>query len=158
MCTREFSNISARFHFCLQIDLRALAWLFSKDQTAYARISPWIATLIEYPIVIDYVRGSENSIADALSPFDLVAVDNEVPADLARGVPSFANPATQVAHLKARTDWLAAQRADGTISFVADLLRHRARLEPADIELNPQLKSFVDVGPQLVLEDKVVKH
>ena len=41
-------------------------------------------------------------------------------------------PATQVDRLKDRTDCLAAQRADGTILFVADLLRRRARVEPAD--------------------------
>ena len=105
---------------------------------------------MEYPIVIEYVRGSENSIADALFRLDSVAVDNEVPAALARGVPSFACPATQVDRLEARTDWLAAQLADGTISFVADLLRSQARLEPADIELNPKLKSFAYVWPQLV--------
>ena len=86
------------------------------------------------------------------------SVDNEVPADLARGVSSFACPATQVDRLEAQTDWLAAQRADNTISFVADLLRRRARLEPADIDLNPQLKPFADVWPQLVLEDELVKH
>ena len=81
---------------------------------------------MEYPIVMEYVRGSENSIADALSRLDSFAVDNEVPADLARGVPSFACPATQVNRLEARTDWLAAQRANGTILLVADLLRRRA--------------------------------
>ena len=41
-------------------------------------------------------------------------------------------------------------------------LRHEirllARLEPADIELNPQLKPFADVCPKLVLEDELVKH
>ena len=113
-------------HVRLQIGHRVLAWLFSKEPKTYACNSGWLATLIEYPIVIEYVRGSENSIADPLSPLDLVAVDNKVPADLARGVPSFANPATQVDRLEARTDSIAAQRADGTISFVADLLRHQA--------------------------------
>ena len=113
---------------------------------------------MEYPIVIEYVRRFENSISDALSRLDSVVVDNEVPANLARGVPSFACPATQVDSLEARTDWLAAQRAEGTILFVTDLLRRRARLEPADIELNPQLKPFADVWPQLVLEDELVKH
>ena len=78
--------------------------------------------LIKYPIVFESVRGFETSIVDTLSPVDLVAVDNEVSADLARGVWSFTCPATQVYRLKARTHWLAAQRADGTISFVADLL------------------------------------
>ena len=113
---------------------------------------------MEYPIVIEYIRGSENSISDALSRLNSVAVDNEVPADLARSVPSFACPGTQIDRLEARTDWLAAQRADGTISFVADLLRCRALLELADIELNLQLKPFADVWPQLVLEDELVKH
>ena len=144
--------------FRLSTDLRALAWLISKEPKVSARISGWLATLMEYSIVIEYVRGFENSIADALSRLDSVAVDNEVPAKLARGVPSFGNPATQVDRLEARTDWLAAQRADGTILFVADLLRRRALLEFADIELNPQLKPFADVWPQLVLEDKLVKH
>ena len=59
---------------------------------------------MEYPIVIEYVRGSENSIAYAISRFNKVAVDYEVPADLERGVPFFACPATQVDRLKARTD------------------------------------------------------
>ena len=44
------------------------------------------------------------------------------------------------------------------MSLVADLLRRRARLEPTDIELNPQLNPFADVWPQLVLEDELVKH
>ena len=113
---------------------------------------------MEYPIVIEYVRGSQNNIADAISRLDSVAVDNKVPADFARNVPSFASTATQVYRLEAQTDWLAAQRADDTFSFVADLLRRRARLDPADIELNPQLKPFADVWPQLVLEGELVKH
>ena len=100
---------------------------------------------MKYPIVIDYVRLSKKIIADALTRLELVAVDNELPANLARGVPSFACPITQVDRLKARTDWLAAQSADDTISFVADLLRRQARFEPADIELNPQLRPFADV-------------
>lgn len=74
-----------------------------------------------------------------------MAVDNEVPDDLAKGVLFVANHATQIDRLNARTDWLAAQRAAGTISFVADLLRRRTRLEHADIDLNPQLKPFADV-------------
>ena len=37
-------------------------------------------------------------------------------------------------------------------------MRRRARREPADIELNLQLKLFADVWPQLLLEDELVKH
>ena len=51
---------------------------------------------MEYPIVIEYICGSENSVVDALSRLDSVAVDNEVLADFAKGVLSFACPATQV--------------------------------------------------------------
>ena len=144
--------------FRLRTDHRALGWLLSKEPKASARISGWLATLMEYPIVIDYVRGSENNIADALSRLDSVAVDNELLADLARGVPSFAVPATQVDRLEARTDWLAVQRADGTMSVVAELLRRRARLEHADIELNLQLKPFADVWQQLVVENELMKR
>ena len=74
-------------------------------------------------IVIEYVRGFDNNIADALSRLDSVAVEYEVPANLANDVQFLVCPATQGNRLKARTDWLAAQRADNTILFVADLLR-----------------------------------
>ena len=113
---------------------------------------------MEYPIVIEYVRGAENKIADALSRLDSIAIDNEVPADLARGVPSFACPVFKADRLDARTDWIAAQHADGTFSFIMDLLRRRARPEPTDFELTPTLRPFSDVWPQLVLEDELLKH
>ena len=144
--------------FVLRTDHRALQWLFSKEPTASARISGWLATIMEYPIVIEYVKGTENSIADALSCLDSNAVDNEIPAELARGVPSFACPAAEIDRLDARTDWLAEQRADRTISFVADLFRRSERPTPEDLENDPQLKSYVEVWPQLVLEDELLKH
>ena len=143
---------------CMLTNHCTLAWLFSKEPRAFAHISGWLANLMEYPIVIEYFCKSENIIADAISRLDSVSVDNEVPNNLARGVPSFACPATQVDSLEARTDWLAVQRDDSTVLFIADLLRRRARLKPVDIELNPQLKPFVYVWPQLVLEDELVKH
>ena len=70
--------------FRLQTDHRALAWLYSKEPKASARISGWLETLTEYPIVIEYVRVTENSIVDALSRLDHVALDSEVPSDLAK--------------------------------------------------------------------------
>ena len=76
--------------FRLRTDHRALVWLFSKEPKASARISGWLATLMEYPIVIEYVRGAKNTVADTLSRLDSIAVDNEVPSDLAKGVPSYA--------------------------------------------------------------------
>ena len=144
--------------FTLRTDHRALAWLFSKEPKASARISGWLATLMEYPVVIEYVKGSENSIADALSRLESSAIDAEVPSDLAKGVPSFACPAAEVDRLDARTDWLAEQRADETISFVIDLLRRGERPSPEDLELNPSLRLYVDVWSQLTLEEDLLKH
>ena len=73
--------------FRLRTDHRALAWLYSKEPKASARISGWLATLTEYPIVIEYVRGAENSIADALSRLDSVSLDSNVPSNLTKGLP-----------------------------------------------------------------------
>ena len=56
--------------FFLRTDHRALQWLFSKEPKASARILGWLATLIEYPMQIEFVRGCENVIADALSRLD----------------------------------------------------------------------------------------
>ena len=36
---------------------------------------------------IEYVRGCENVLADALSHLDSVSIDAEVPSELAKGVP-----------------------------------------------------------------------
>ena len=101
LCAEHFRVYLLGHKFRLRTDHRALAWLFLKDPKDFARISGWLATLMEYPIVIEYVRRSEHSIDDAFSRLDSVAVDKEVPANLARGVPSFACPATQVDCLEA---------------------------------------------------------
>ena len=95
---------------------------------------------MEYPIVIEYVRGSENMIADALSRIESVALKSEVPADLARGVPSFACATSEVYCLEAHTDWLANQRADSTIARIALLLSRRTRPEADDLVNDPMLQ------------------
>ena len=95
ICALEHFRVHLLFRkFRLRTYHRALAWLFSKKPKASARITGWLTTLMDYPIGIEYVRGFENSIADALSRFDSVAVDNEVVADFARHVPSIACSAT----------------------------------------------------------------
>lgn len=48
--------------FQLRTDHQALAWLYSKEPKASARISGWFAALMEYPIVIGYVRGTETRL------------------------------------------------------------------------------------------------
>ena len=90
--------------FRLRTDHRALQCLFSKEPKASARISVWLGTLMEYPMKIEYVRGCKNALADALSRLDSVSIDAEVPAELARGVPSYACPVAEVDRLDARTD------------------------------------------------------
>ena len=56
--------------FRLRTDHRALQWLFSKKPKASAKITGWLATLMEYPMQIEYVLGCENAIADAFSRLD----------------------------------------------------------------------------------------
>ena len=81
VCALEHYRVYLLAHlFRLRPDHRALQWLFSKEPKASARISGWLATLMEYPMQIEYVRGCENLIADALSRLDSVAIDAEVPA------------------------------------------------------------------------------
>ena len=72
--------------FHLRTDYRAFQWLFSNKPKASAKISGWLATLMEYPMQIEYVRGCEHAIADALSCIESVSINAEVPAELARGV------------------------------------------------------------------------
>ena len=113
---------------------------------------------MEYPIVIEYVRGSENTIADALSQIESVALESEVLADLARGIPSFACATSDADRLDARTDWLARQRADSTIARVAQLLSRRKRPEADDLANDPMLQLYLDVWQQLIIENELVKH
>ena len=113
---------------------------------------------MEYPMQIEYVHGCENAIADALSRLDSVSIDAEVPAELARGVLSYACPVAEVDRLDVRTDWIAQQSADPTIARVIHLLNANARADTDELEANPALKAFADVWPQLVIEDALFKH
>ena len=106
---------------------------------------------------IEYVRGCEKVIADALSRLDSVAIDAEVPAELAIGVPSYASPVADADRLDARTDWATQQCADTTISHVVQLLIANARPDDYELEANPTLKSFVDTWSKLVVEDALLK-
>ena len=78
---------------------------------------------------IEYVRDCEHAIADALARLDSVSIDAEVPAELARGVPTYACPVTEVDRFDARTDWIAQQSADPTIARVVHLLNANARAD-----------------------------
>ena len=87
-----FPGVSARPQIPVSHRPSRARLVVSKEPKAEAPISGWLATLMEYPIVIKYVLGAENSIADALFVLDSIAVDNEMLNKLTRGVPSFACP------------------------------------------------------------------
>ena len=89
--------------FVLRTDHKVLTWLLSKEPKASARFSSWIATLLEYPMVVEYIKGTENTIADVLSRFKGHAVDKIVPPELANGTISFACPVSEADRLKLRT-------------------------------------------------------
>lgn len=104
MCFEALPSVPTRAKSRLRTDHRALQELCSKESKASTRISGWLATLIEYPMQIEYVSGSENAIADALSRLDSMAIDSENPSDLAREIPTYACPIGEVDRLDARTD------------------------------------------------------
>ena len=125
--------------FVLRTDHKALTWLFLKETKASARISSWIATLLEYPIVVEYITGTENTIADVLSRFKGHAVDQIVSPELANGTISFACPASDVDRLELRTYWLNEKRADPTIAKVMRYIAAACKPDTDEIELNPSL-------------------
>ena len=104
------------------------------------------------------MRGCENEIANALSRLDSVALDAEVPAELARGVPSYACPVAEVYRLDPHTDCDALQSADATIARVIQLLNTNTRADADALEANPALKQFADVWNQLVFESALLQN
>lgn len=95
--------------------------------------------------MIEYVRGSENSIADALSRLDTIAVEHEVLNKLSLGVLFFACFVAGLNRFDARTDWIAKQQSDKIIAFVTGLLKRNARPEQIDVENFQLLKFYSDI-------------
>ena len=125
--------------FILRTDHKALSWLLSKEPKGSGRVSGWIASLIEYPIEIEYLKGSENTIADILSRFTGHAVDQMVPTDLASGILTYACPVNVADGLELRTHWLNEQRADPTISRVAHYGVAKTKTDDDEIQIDPVL-------------------
>ena len=86
------------------------------------------------------------------------AVDNMVPADLARGIPSFVCPIAEIDRLEMRVDWLAQQRADATLSRVRQLLERNPKPDAADLELDPLLEQYTSVWNHLEMESGLLHH
>ena len=87
-----------------------------------------------------------------------MSIDAEVPAELARGVPSYACPVAEVDSFHARIGWIAQQSADPTIARVIHFLNANALADADELKANPVLKAFAEVWSQLVVEDALLKH
>lgn len=94
---------------------------------------------------IEYVRGCENAISDSMSCLDSVAIESEVPAELARGVPLYACFVAEVDRLDACTDWIAQKNTDAKIARVIQYLNAGARPDANKLKADPTLKQFADV-------------
>ena len=119
--------------FVFRADHRALTWLFSIEPKGSARVSGWVASLMEFPIVIEYVKGTENTIADIFSRFEGHAVDQIVARDIAIVVAPNVCPIGDADRFELGTDWLNEQRADRTISRVAHLVASGAKPDADEI-------------------------
>ena len=103
---------------------------------------------MEYPIEIKFFKGSENIIAD-ISRFTGHTVDQIVPTDLARGIPTYACPVDDVDRLELQTHWLNELRADTTILRVAHHVVANTKLSDNEIQLNPPFRSMSKCGTHL---------
>ena len=121
-------------------------------------MSGWVASLMEFPIVIEYIKGTENTIADILSRFDGHAVDQIVAHDFANGVAPNVCPINDADRLELGTHWLNEQRADPTISRVAQLVASSSKPDADELQLNPALQLYLDVWSSLVVENGLLRH
>ena len=90
--------------FELRTDHKALQWLFSKEPKASARVSGWFAKLTEYPVVIDNLRVSDNTIADILSHLSDKPIEDTLPSELSCGFPTYVCHISVIDSLESRTD------------------------------------------------------
>ena len=144
--------------FVRRTDHKALTWLFSKEPKAIARISSWIARLLEYSMVVEYIKGTENTNADVLSRFKNYVVDQIVPPALANGTISFACPASEADRLELTTNWLNEQRGDLTTSRVMRCIDAVFKPDADELELNPYHQQYLDVWNTLVVESGYLRH
>ena len=107
--------------FVLRTDHKALKCLFSNEPKSAYRRAGWIATLPEYPIEVEYVKGSENTIADVLSRMHDHAMDSAEEPGAEPGLAEGVNPRICTlwqsrqagpSHALALPNWAAGQRDD----------------------------------------------
>ena len=62
-------------HFLLRTDHQALAAIFNSSLKTSARVVKWVMRLQEFDFSIEYVKGVDNVVADALSRIPWYLVD-----------------------------------------------------------------------------------
>ena len=87
-------------------------------------------------MVVEYIKGTENTIADVLSRFKGHAVDKNVPPELANGTISCACP-SDANSLELQTHWLNEHRSDSTITRMMRCIDALCKPDAVEIELNP---------------------
>ena len=113
---------------------------------------------MEYPIAVEYIKGTENTVADILSRLSGHAVDQVPPADQAKGVPTYVFPVSDADRLEVGTHWLREQRADPTISRVVHGIEHNTKPDANEIQLDPLLQNYIDVWKSLTVESGLLRH
>ena len=101
--------------------------------------------LLEYPIVIEYITGTENTITDVHSCFKIHAVNQIVPPEVANGIFSFAWPTSDADRFELQTHWLNEQRADPTIARVMRCIDAVCNPNADELELNSLFQQYLDV-------------
>ena len=145
--------------FRLRTDHKALKWLFSKEPKASPRVSGWIATLMEYPVVIEYICGTENTIADILSRLSGHAVDDVVHPALASWH-SFLHRAQSPTRIVSSfgTHWYASNVLTRQSLALFNFYEMARSPAPTDLDVDPLLKLYSDVWSQLVVENDLLQH
>ena len=136
----SFPRLFARAAFRPANDHKALTWLISIEPKANARISSVIETLLEYPIVVEYIKGTKNTIADVRSHFKGYGFDQIVPLELANGTISFGCPAADADRFELQSHRLNKQRADTTIARMMRCIDAVCKPDAEKIELTPSLQ------------------
>ena len=126
--------------FGLRTDLKALIWLFSKEPKASACISSLIATLLELPIAVEYIKGTIYTIADVLLRFKNHAFYQIVHLELATDSISLVCPASDADRFELQTHKLNEQRANLKIARVMRCIDAACKPDADEIEVNPPLQ------------------
>ena len=102
-------------------------------------------TFLEYQIVIEYIKGTENTIADVLSRLKNHDVDQIVPPELVNGTISFVCPASDADRLEQWIHWRNEQRAKPTIARVMHCIDAACKPDAVEIKLNSYLQKYLYV-------------